>query len=70
MPRFYFHLHDDIDAPDEEGAELPNVQVAREHAIHMVKVTFAETVKEHGRVANKTKLSCRLRKDEVHVGQS
>ena len=23
MPRYFFHLHNDVDAPDEEGVELP-----------------------------------------------
>jgi len=32
VPRFYFHLIDDFDAPDEEGVELPDLEAAREHA--------------------------------------
>jgi hypothetical protein len=25
LPRFYFHLVNDVDAPDEEGAGLPDL---------------------------------------------
>lgn len=33
MPTYFFHLHDDLIALDEEGVELPNVDAARERAI-------------------------------------
>jgi hypothetical protein len=49
VPRYFFHLHNDIDSQDEDGRELPNLdaahQLAREHA----RFTFAETIKEEGR---------------------
>jgi hypothetical protein len=50
MPRFYFHLHNDVDAPDPEGKELPDLDAAREAAVRNARFTFAETVKENGRV--------------------
>jgi hypothetical protein len=50
MPRYYFHLHNDVDAPDEEGVELADLQAARERATYLVRVTFAETAKDEGRV--------------------
>ena len=49
MPRFYFHLLNDIDAPDDEGKELPGLEAAREHARHYARMTIAETVKDEGR---------------------
>jgi hypothetical protein len=39
MPRFYFHLLNDIDASDDEGVELPDMEAAR-----------AETAKDPGKV--------------------
>lgn len=33
MPRYYFHLHNDIDTEDEEGRELDGLDSAREQAI-------------------------------------
>ena len=33
MPRFYFHLHNDLDVIDDEGLELPDLAAAREKAI-------------------------------------
>jgi hypothetical protein len=50
MPRFYFHLHNDLDCSDEEGFELPDLEAARAHALEQARVTFAETAKDHGRV--------------------
>lgn len=50
MPRFYFHLHNDVDAPDDEGIELTDLEAARVHAVRLVRVTFAETAKDEGRV--------------------
>lgn len=28
VPRFYFHLHNDVDAPDDEGIDLPHFEAA------------------------------------------
>jgi len=33
VPRFFFHLYDDTVALDEEGREMPSLEVAREAAI-------------------------------------
>jgi hypothetical protein len=50
MPRFYFHLLNDVDAPDDEGKELPNLEAAREVARRNARFTAAETLKEQGRL--------------------
>lgn len=49
MPRFHFHLLNDVDAPDEEGVELPNLEAAQHHAREAARVTIAETIKDEGR---------------------
>jgi hypothetical protein len=49
VPRFYFHLLNDVDAPDEEGKELPDLEAAREHARRCGRVTIAESIKDQGR---------------------
>ena len=33
MPRFFFHLYNDMIVEDEEGLELPDLATAREQAI-------------------------------------
>ena len=48
MPRFFFHLHNDIDAFDEEGVELPSIEAARAMARHSVQFAAAESIKDHG----------------------
>jgi hypothetical protein len=48
VPRFFFHLYDDIVALDEEGIELPGVQTARERAIASAKaIACAEVLEGH-----------------------
>jgi hypothetical protein len=49
VPRFYFHLLNDVDAPDEEGKELPSLEAACEPARRCARVTIAESVKDQGR---------------------
>jgi len=45
MPRFFFHLHNDDDTPDEEGRELPGIEVARAAAIADARHMAAESVR-------------------------
>ena len=46
MPRFYFHLYNDMTAIDEEGLELPNAAVAMQRAIKNAREMAAESVLE------------------------
>lgn len=46
MPRFYFHLFNDIVARDEEGIELPNAAVAMQHAASCAREMAAQNVRE------------------------
>jgi hypothetical protein len=50
MPRFYFHLRDDLDVNDEEGVEFAGFAEAREHALSQARFTAAETIKEQGKI--------------------
>jgi hypothetical protein len=49
MARYYFHVHDDIDAVDEEGCELPGQEVARERAIIAARELIADEARK-GRI--------------------
>lgn len=44
MPRYYFHLFNDITSMDEEGLELPNAALAMQRAIPMAREMAAESV--------------------------
>ena len=48
--RYYFHLHDDVDAPDDEGQELPSLDAAREWARGQARAVFGQLAKDEGRV--------------------
>jgi hypothetical protein len=44
MPRFYFHLYNDVIATDEEGRELPDLEAARAAAVHDVRSVMSDEV--------------------------
>ena len=43
MHRFFFHIYDNGDRPDQEGSDFASVEAARTHAI----VTAGEVIREH-----------------------
>ena len=45
MPRYFFHVYDDIIAEDEEGVELPNLAAARLKALIGARDLIAEQVR-------------------------
>ena len=50
MPRYYFRVIDELDCPDDEGAELPSLEAARTHAGSALLGMLAENVTHTGRV--------------------
>ena len=46
MPRFRFHVINDIDAPDDEGLELDNLAVAHLKAIDFARDLAAAAVRQ------------------------
>ena len=47
MPRYFFHVYDDVIARDDEGVELPNIEAARLNAIRGARDIIAGQVR-HG----------------------
>ena len=48
VPRFFFHLYDDIVARDAEGQELPDADAARSRALVSAReMACAEVLKGH-----------------------
>lgn len=45
MPRFHFHLRDELDTQDEEGVEVASVEEAISRAVEEARVIAAEEVK-------------------------
>ena len=45
MPRYYFHVRDSRDIPDNEGIELPGPKEARDQAV----IACGEALKDLGR---------------------
>lgn len=35
LPRYFFHIHDGADLPDDEGTDLPNLDAARNDAVRL-----------------------------------
>ena len=48
MQRFYFHIRNGVDARDEEGKELRDLEAAREHARQCAIFSAAEAVRIEG----------------------
>jgi hypothetical protein len=46
VPRYYFHLFNDLTVHDEEGVELPNDDVAMRRAADSARYMAAESVRE------------------------
>ncbi|MDK2768332.1 MAG: hypothetical protein KYX69_11510 [Sphingomonas sp.] len=42
MPRFHLHLFNDIDVPDEDGSDYPDLATARAEAIRSARAMMAE----------------------------
>ena len=62
MPRFYLHLVDDVDAPDEEGVELADLSAARVRAMGEARALIGESVRAEGRIV----LSHRIDIEDEH----
>jgi hypothetical protein len=50
MPKFFFHLHNDVEVRDQVGTELPSLDAARTKAVHAARGVMAEDIVEAGRI--------------------
>ena len=50
MPRYYFHLHNDLSTTDEEGRELADVDAAHRAAEREAREMAAESVQNRGQL--------------------
>jgi hypothetical protein len=49
MPRYFFHLYNDVDTMDEEGRTFPDLAAAHANAVKEAREMMLETVAE-GRI--------------------
>ena len=45
MPRYFFNLHNRVCLPDEEGAELPDLESARANAVKTARELMGEDLR-------------------------
>lgn len=50
MPKFYFHLRNDIDVPDDEGRDLPDLEAARDEAICLARFEISQAVTRDAKI--------------------
>jgi hypothetical protein len=50
MPLYFFDIHNDVEAEDLEGRELPDLDAARTEAIKGARALIADSVVTHGRI--------------------
>ena len=46
MPRYFFHVHNDLETIDDEGLEFTDDQAARSHAIEESRAMAADSVRD------------------------
>ena len=49
MPRYHFHVHNSVEAPDLEGVELPDLEAAIASAIADVRALISDEIRTMGR---------------------
>ena len=50
MPRYFFDLHNDIDAQDDEGRELPDVDTVVAEALKEARQLIKASIDDTGRI--------------------
>lgn len=50
MPRYFFDLHNDVDAIDREGVELPDLEAAKAHALDEARTMIQASTEENGSI--------------------
>ena len=50
VPRFFFHVRDDLDSPDHEGSEQRDIEAARTYAAGSARCLMCETLMREGRI--------------------
>jgi hypothetical protein len=50
MPRYFFDLHNDMDAIDVEGRDFPDLQAARSTAIKEARAMICASVTANGKI--------------------
>ena len=50
VPRFYFHLINDMDVPDNEGEDLPDLADAQAFALRQARAMIAAMILDEGRI--------------------
>jgi len=50
MPKFYFHLYNDLNVPDREGAEFPDLPAARDNAVKQARALVGDTARRNGQI--------------------
>lgn len=67
MPRFYFHLHNSIEVPDEDGMEMASVDHAKEEATRAARAIMAEDIRAIGQItlSHHIRITNELGEDEM-----
>jgi hypothetical protein len=50
VPRYFFHLRNDLDVPDAEGKDLPDLDAARAQALAFAVDMAAASALEHRKI--------------------
>jgi hypothetical protein len=67
MPRYFFDIHNDIDALDHEGKDLPDLEAALDVALGEARTMIQASVAETGRIDLRHHIDVREGGQVVHV---
>jgi len=65
MPRYYFDLHNDVDAIDDEGRELPDLEAVKADVLKEVRAMIKTSIDETGRIDLRHHIDVRDEHDAV-----
>jgi len=65
MPRYYFDLHNDVNAIDDEGRELPDLEAVKADVLEEVRAMIKASIDETGRIDLRHHIDVRDENDAV-----
>ena len=65
MPRYYFDLHNDVNAIDDEGRELPDLEAVKADVLKEVRAMIKTSIDETGRIDLRHHIDVRDENDAV-----
>ena len=67
MPRYRFHLYNDVETLDLEGRSFPNLAAARADAVRNARAIMASELKSKGEITLSHWIEVETEEGELHI---